>query len=64
MSLYATLSKDPKLAEFSFILTWPKLKDAEKRAAYDQLGRHRPGRGEGDRHRHSRGYGDQDEPDL
>ena len=29
--LYMTLSNDPKLAEFAFVLTWPKLKDAEKR---------------------------------
>lgn len=33
-ALYATLSKDPHLAEFSFILNWPKLKDAEKRELY------------------------------
>ena len=29
--LYATLSKDPKLLEFNFILGWPKLKTEEKR---------------------------------
>jgi hypothetical protein len=32
--LYATLSKDPKLAEFRFVLDWPKLKLEEKRAKY------------------------------
>lgn len=35
-ALYATLSKDPKLEEFSFILTWPKLKEAEKREKYSK----------------------------
>ena len=39
-SLYATLSKDPKLAEFSFILTWPKLKDGEKRELYSKFACH------------------------
>ncbi|MDB5306990.1 MAG: hypothetical protein JWO38_1192 [Gemmataceae bacterium] len=38
--LYATLSKDPKLAEFSFVLTWPKLKDAEKRELYSKFACH------------------------
>ena len=35
-ALYATLSKDPKLAEFAFVLNWPKLKDAEKRELYSK----------------------------
>ncbi len=39
-ALYATLSKDPKLAEFSFLLNWPKLKDAEKRAKYSKYACH------------------------
>ena len=30
-ALYVTLSQDPKLAEFPFILDWPKLKPEEKR---------------------------------
>ena len=30
---YATLSKDPNLTEFGFVLTWPKLKPEEKRDA-------------------------------
>ncbi len=38
--LYATLSKDPNLAEFSFILTWPKLKIEEKRALYSKFACH------------------------
>ena len=38
--LYATLSKDPKLAEFSFILNWPKLKDEEKRSLYSKHASH------------------------
>src|SRR5579864_8389590 len=39
-SLYATLSKDSKLAEFAFILTWPKLKAEEKRALYSKFACH------------------------
>ncbi len=39
-ALYATLSKDPKLAEFSFLLNWPKLKDEEKRAKYSKYACH------------------------
>jgi hypothetical protein len=39
-ALYATLSKDPKLAEFAFILTWPKLKPEEKRAMYSKFACH------------------------
>jgi hypothetical protein len=38
--LYATLSKDPKLAEFAFLLTWPKLKPEEKRALYSKYACH------------------------
>jgi hypothetical protein len=38
--LYATLCKDPKLAEFAFLLTWPKLKPAEKRALYSKYASH------------------------
>ncbi len=39
-SLYATLSKDPKLNEFSFLLRWPKLKIEEKRSLYSQFACH------------------------
>lgn len=39
-TLYATLSKDPKLAEFAFILNWPKLKEAEKRTLYSKFACH------------------------
>ncbi len=39
-SLYATLSKDPKLAEFAFLLKWPKLKIEEKRTLYSQFACH------------------------
>lgn len=35
-ALYATLSTDPKLAEFAFLLTWPKLKIEEKRPLYSK----------------------------
>jgi hypothetical protein len=35
-ALYATLSGDPKLAEFAFILNWPKLKPEEKRTLYSK----------------------------
>ena len=35
--LYATLSRDPKLVEFSFILTWPKLKMEEKKTLYSKF---------------------------
>ena len=34
--LYATLSKDAKLAEFAFILRWPTLKPEEKRELYSK----------------------------
>ncbi|QVL30599.1 hypothetical protein KIH39_17285 [Telmatocola sphagniphila] len=33
-TLYATLSGDPKLAEFRFLLNWPNLKPEEKRKEY------------------------------
>ncbi|HEV8058315.1 MAG TPA: hypothetical protein VGP68_00460, partial [Gemmataceae bacterium] len=39
-ALYATLSTDPKLAEFLFLLNWPKLKDEEKRAQYSKYACH------------------------
>ena len=39
-SLYATLSKDPKLTEFAFLLRWPKLKIEEKRTLYSQFACH------------------------
>ena len=39
-ALYATLSKDPKLAEFAFVLTWPKLKPEEKRTLYSKYACH------------------------
>src|SRR5204862_6452461 len=38
--LYATLSKEPKLAEFRFILDWPKLKPEEKREKYSKYACH------------------------
>lgn len=38
--LYATLSKDPKLAEFAFVTRWPALKDAEKRELYSKYACH------------------------
>ncbi len=38
--LYATLTKDPKLAEFSFILTWPTLKLEEKKSLYSKFACH------------------------
>jgi hypothetical protein len=39
-SLYATLSKDPKLAQFAFVLSWPKLKPEEKRTLYSKYASH------------------------
>ncbi|MSR32282.1 MAG: hypothetical protein EXR99_12325 [Gemmataceae bacterium] len=39
-ALYATLSKDPKLMEFSFLLTWPKMKPEEKRKQYSKYACH------------------------
>ncbi len=38
--LYATLTHDPKLAEFSFILTWPTLKLEEKKTLYSKFACH------------------------
>ncbi|MCG3181905.1 MAG: hypothetical protein BIFFINMI_04345 [Phycisphaerae bacterium] len=38
--LLTTLSSDPTLAEFSFILDWPKMKDAEKREKYSKYACH------------------------
>ena len=38
--LYATLNQDPKLAEFSFLLNWPKLKPEEKRTQYSKYASH------------------------
>src|SRR5205823_2744837 len=34
--LYATLSRDPKVAEFAFLLIWPTLKPEEKRTLYSK----------------------------
>ena len=39
-TLYATLSRDPKLAEFGFVLTWPKQKPEEKRTLYSKYASH------------------------
>ncbi|OWK38438.1 hypothetical protein FRUB_07558 [Fimbriiglobus ruber] len=39
-SLYATLSKDPKLSEFAFVTTWPTLKPEEKKALYSKYACH------------------------
>ena len=39
-ALYSTLSHDPKLAEFAFVLTWPTLKPEEKRALYSKYACH------------------------
>src|SRR5262249_31394298 len=39
-TLYATLSRDPKLAEFSFVLTWPTLSPEAKRALYSKYACH------------------------
>ncbi len=39
-TLYATLSNDPKLLEFSFVLGWHKLKDEEKRTLYSKYACH------------------------
>ena len=38
--LYATLSGDPTLTEFQFILTWPKMKPEEKREKYSKYACH------------------------
>ena len=39
-SLYATLSNDPQLIEFGFILSWPKLKQEEKQTLYSKYACH------------------------
>ena len=39
-ALYATLSGDPKLVEFGFVLNWPDMKPEEKRAKYSQYASH------------------------
>jgi transcription termination factor NusB len=39
-TLYLTLSNNPTLAEFKFLLDWPKLKDAEKREKYSKYACH------------------------
>jgi hypothetical protein len=38
--LYSTLSKDPTLAEFAFILEWPKLTKAQKQEKYSKYACH------------------------
>jgi hypothetical protein len=39
-SLFTTLSGHPHLADFAFILNWPKLTDAEKQAKYGEFACH------------------------
>ena len=39
-ALYATLSGDATLAEFGWVLAWPKLQDAEKREKYSKYACH------------------------
>jgi hypothetical protein len=39
-SLFTTLSGNAHLAEFAFVLSWPKLKDDEKLAKYGQHASH------------------------
>ncbi len=39
-SLFTTLSNDSHLAEFAWLLNWPKLKEDEKRAKYDEFACH------------------------
>ncbi|MBM3981598.1 MAG: hypothetical protein FJ304_15235 [Planctomycetes bacterium] len=38
--LYATISKDPKFAEFAFVLRWPTLKPEQKRELYSKFACH------------------------
>ncbi len=38
--LFTTLTHDPKLAEFSFLLNWPKLKPEEQREKYSKYACH------------------------
>lgn len=39
-TLYSTLDREPKLAQFRFILEWPKLKIEEKRSQYSKYACH------------------------
>lgn len=39
-ALYVTLTRDPKLVEFAFLLNWPKLKQEEKRIFYSKYACH------------------------
>src|SRR5205807_2773528 len=39
-ALYSTLSRDPKFAEFAFVLNWPKLKPEERRSLYSKYACH------------------------
>ncbi|MBI3725966.1 hypothetical protein HY251_18720, partial [bacterium] len=39
-SLYATLSRDATLAQFGFVLSWPKLKDSEKGSRLSEFACH------------------------
>ncbi|MCA9154156.1 MAG: hypothetical protein KDA38_05190, partial [Planctomycetales bacterium] len=39
-SLYVTLSNNPNLVEFNFVLNWPKLTPDEKRSKYSQYASH------------------------
>ncbi len=39
-ALFTTLSHDPNLAQFAWVLQWPKLKDDEKRAKYSEFACH------------------------
>jgi hypothetical protein len=39
-ALFATLSGDPRLADFAFLLRWPSLTDDEKRARYGEFAGH------------------------
>ena len=39
-ALYATLTKNPHLAEFAFLSNWPKLKPDEKKALYSKYACH------------------------
>lgn len=38
--LYATLNPDSKLADFAFVMNWPKLKPEEKRSLYSKFASH------------------------
>ncbi len=38
--LYQTLNNDPKLAEFAFLVNWPKLKEEDKRVYYSKYACH------------------------